>query len=59
MTLYAIYQGDKFLDLGTKEEMAEKFGIKPETVRFLASPAKRRRDKRNNQMIAERIEVDW
>lgn len=41
---YALYRGDEFVDLGTAEYLAGLMGVKPETVRFLATPtyAKRR-----------------
>lgn len=42
---YAVYKGDDLLVIGTAEEIAEKLGIKKETVYFYASPAHKRRGK--------------
>ena len=36
-TIYAIYKGDVFIDLGTKYELAEKMQVKPDTITFWAS----------------------
>lgn len=55
--VYAIYKGDKFLDIGTKKELAKRFNVKPETIGFLASPSQLRRLKNVELkgMIAVRI----
>lgn len=44
MRQYALYKGDRFVDLGTADYLAGVMGIKSQTVRFLATPtyAKRR-----------------
>lgn len=54
-SIYAIYKGDEFLDLGTVEEMAKKFNVKKETITFWASPANKRRIK-NKGKVAVRID---
>ncbi len=36
--IYAIYKGDKFIDLGTKNELALKMNVKPQTILFFATP---------------------
>lgn len=41
--IYALYQGDKFIDEGTVKELAEKLGIKKETLYFYATPSYRKR----------------
>ena len=35
--IYAIYKGDVFVDLGTKEELAERMKVRPDTITFWAS----------------------
>ena len=46
--IYAVYKGDKYLMDGTIREIARARGIKEETVKFLLSPAyKRRNDARD------------
>lgn len=42
---YAVYRGDDLLAIGTAEEIAEKLGIKKETVYFYASPTHKKRGK--------------
>jgi hypothetical protein len=36
-TMYAAYDGDEFLDMGTANELAVILGIKPESVQWQAS----------------------
>lgn len=55
--VYAIYKGDVFVDLGLAEELANKLGVTPKYIKYLASPAARRRSK-GNQLIAIRIGKD-
>lgn len=45
---YAIYQGDTFLDIGTIAELAEKFEVAPETVRFWGTTSYLKRSKKEN-----------
>ena len=32
--IFAIYKGEEFLDEGTAEELAERFGVTPKTIRW-------------------------
>lgn len=41
--VYALYKGDKFLDIGTKKELAAKTGKSLNTMRFLASDVNKKR----------------
>ena len=43
--IYAIYKGDKFIDLGTKEYLAYKLGVKPYTIYFYTTPTYKKRVK--------------
>lgn len=45
--VYAIYSGDKFLALGTLDEIAAFLGVKRKTIQFYMQPVykKRRKDK--------------
>lgn len=36
MNIYGLYRGDKFIDVGTAKEIAERQGLKPKTIRWLA-----------------------
>lgn len=60
---YAIYQGDKFLDIGTAAELAERFRVLPETIGFWATPTHHQRMKKKdgdigNRKVVIRIEED-
>lgn len=53
---YAVWRGEDCLAIGTVAELAERFGVKPETVRWWASPAAHRRaEKSRGCKVAERI----
>ena len=55
-TEYAVWRGDECLAIGTVEGLAEAFGVRPETVRWWASPAAHRRaEKSKGRKVAERI----
>jgi len=43
---YAIYKGDDLLVIGTARECAKQLGVHEETIRWLSTPAARRRAKR-------------
>ena len=51
---YVVYRGDDVLGIGTADELAERLGIKPDTVRWLSSATAHKRDK-GNHMVAERV----
>lgn len=40
---YALYNGDIFVDIGTKSELAQRLNVKPETISFYASPSYHKR----------------
>ena len=54
MTEYAIYKGENLITTGTKEECAEKLGVKQETIVFWATPTNAKRDK-GNRTVAVRL----
>lgn len=41
--IYAIYDDDVFVDIGTKHELAERLGILADSVTFIASPTHKKR----------------
>lgn len=57
---YAVYKGDDFIFMGTLEEVAERFGVSTKSVKWMATPAaKKRADKPGStKMIVEKVEVD-
>ena len=40
---YALYKGDKFIDVGTLKELAQRQGIKYKSIIFYGSPTYQRR----------------
>ena len=57
MKEYALYKGDKFIDIGTKEYLANLLNVKKETIEFYASPTKLKRNK-DNCYVVVRIDDD-
>ena len=58
---YALYKGDKFVDLGTIRKLSVALGIKEASLRYLLYPAYQRRIARRNTknpMILIEIEED-
>ena len=54
---YALYKGDKFIDIGTKEYLAKLLNVKNETIEFYSSPTYLKRVKDNGYVVV-RIEDD-
>ncbi|WP_265488074.1 hypothetical protein [Lactobacillus sp. PV034] len=55
MIEYAMYNGDKFIDLGTIDYLSEKYKIKKTTLRCYATPS---RHKGGRKKLLYRIEED-
>lgn len=55
--MYALYKGDTFIDLGTKEYLAQKLNVKVATIVFYMTPTYRKRTK-DNAYIVIKIEED-
>ncbi|EHJ57193.1 hypothetical protein HMPREF9318_00071 [Streptococcus urinalis FB127-CNA-2] len=56
--LYAIYDDEVFIDVGTKKELSERLGIKEKTITFLSSPTyKKRNHKREAVFIGYEDEI--
>ena len=54
MTEYAMYKGDRFIDLGTLTYLAEKYHKKQKTLKFLATPSAHKRST-NKSLLLYRI----
>lgn len=57
-SVYALYKGDKFLDIGTQKELAARTGKSINTIRFLASDVNKKRIKakgENNGLLMIKI----
>lgn len=56
---FGLYRGDEFLGVGTAAELAERFGVRPETIAFYATPSNMRRVTPENydaRLIAVKID---
>ena len=42
MNIYGLYKGDTFIDVGTAKEIAERQGLKPKTIRWLAGSSRQK-----------------
>ena len=42
-TIYAVYHGDEFVDLGTLDYLSKKFNVKKKSIAFYCSPAYKKR----------------
>lgn len=57
--VYAVYKGDKFIDVGTIKELAKRLMKKESSLLFMSMPAYKRRHKdNNNAMEVIKIEYD-
>lgn len=56
---YALYKGDEFIDLGTIEELAERMGVTPKTIRYYQTPNYKKKGKDDsNRKVLIKIERD-
>ena len=51
MNIYALYYGDKFIDLGTKEYLAKLLNVKVKTILFYSSPTYLKRTDGNGWIV--------
>lgn len=53
--LYAVYKGEEFIDVGTRDELCERLGMKRETFNFFKAPSylKRIEHLKNAKMIIQ------
>lgn len=51
MNIYALYHGDTFIDLGTREYLAKLLNVTPKTISFYASPTYRKRTNDNGYIV--------
>lgn len=58
--IYALYKGDKFIDLGTIQYLAKKMNVQIKTIQFYLTDAykKRSKDDYSNRYILIKIEDD-
>ncbi len=55
--IYAAYKGDEFIDLGTKEELAQKLNTTIDYLSYLTTPTyKKRRKNKGNSMIVIKLD---
>ena len=57
-TIYALYRGDTFIDVGTARELAARHNVKENTIRYMATAQYKRLHNYDRTVFAYRIEVD-
>lgn len=54
--IFGLYKGDKFIDVGTARELAERRNVKVRTIRYLITPAYvkkiKKRDNPDDALVA-------
>lgn len=58
MKLYALYKGDNFIDLGTKQYLANLLGVSEKTIYFYSSNVYKKRKNYNFKNCYVVIEVE-
>lgn len=57
---YALYKGDKFIDIGTADELAKKRNVSKRMIYYLSTPTYKRklkkRKKNKNALFVEKID---
>lgn len=56
MKIYALYKGDKLLDVGTLQYLAKKFNVKIKTLFFYQTPTQKKRTSENKGRRLVRLE---
>lgn len=55
--VYAMYKGEECLAIGTIKELAEKLGVKEDTIYFYTTPTYKKRVKKGkNRRVLVRVE---
>lgn len=50
MKEYAMYRGDKFIDLGTAKELAERHGVTERTIKYYAQSNRWKNENKGNRL---------
>lgn len=58
LTIYALYRGDTFIDVGTARELAARHNVKENTIRYMATAQYKRLHNYDRTVFSYRIEVD-
>lgn len=59
--VYALYKGDEFLDIGDKYDLANEYGLTPNFITWMATPAAKAQFERGSGegYTVVRFEKDW
>lgn len=53
--IYGLYKGNEFLDVGTVEELSEKYHVQAHTIRWWASPTHQKRTINKDGTMGDRM----
>jgi len=56
--IYALYKGDKFIDLGTTRYLAKKLGLQERTIKFYGTELHKKRTKSDDVFLLIEVEED-
>lgn len=57
---YALYDGDKFIDIGTVGQLSKKYGIAKKSIKWWATKANKKRNKSGKRTVAVKLtDEDW
>lgn len=55
--IYVLYQGDEVVDIGTARELAERRGVRPDTIRSYATKSYRKMHEADeNHVLAVKVD---
>lgn len=59
--VYAVYDGDTFVAMGTSRELSELLGVKPETISWLSTPTywSRRKNPEKGRVVIRVEDEEW
>ena len=58
MNIYALYHGDKFIDMGSKEYLAKLLNVKVRTILFYSSHTYLKRNNGNGWIVVKVEDID-
>ncbi|MBR4178049.1 MAG: hypothetical protein IKR57_01715 [Bacilli bacterium] len=58
MNIYALYHGDNFIDMGTKEYLSKLLGVSEKTILFYSSPTYLKRTDGNGWVVIKVEELN-
>ena len=58
MNIYALYKGDEFIDMGTKDYLAKLLNVKVRTILFYSTPTYLKRNNGNGWVVIKVEDIE-